>query len=804
MTTIVQDLRFASRSFLKSPRFTAVAISVVALAIGINSVVFTLTNALLLRPLPLPQSDRLVAWVESENGRPIGTAFANYLDIRDRNTVLQDVALVGESHVSLSGSDTPEELIAGMTAGNAFDVLGVHPWLGHGFSAEDDAPHADPTVVLGYDIWQSRFGSDLQIVGKKIKIDGAWHSVLGVMPRGFKFPEQAQLWVPFQLDPAKTPRTDHFLNGIARLKPGISVEQARSELNVLLKQILKENPRADEGQSLSVVSLHQDVSSGYRTQVLTLLAAVGFVLLIACANIANLLMVRGAGRKREMAIRAAIGATRARLLRQLTVESLLLAVIGGIVGLLAASWSLRYLPNLIPVQIPYWVDFHLDFRVITYMIALVLFTGVIAGIIPAIHASRTDLSDALKESGRSSGGIRSGRVRDVLVMGEVALSLVLLVGGGLLVRTLVALTRVDPGFNPQKLLTFRFILPAAEYGENNWGIRNARVLSFQRELRRQLAAVPGVVSVAETSTLPLLDGWGRSVSVEGGPTLSIKDAPITQHALISPGYFQTMQIPLLRGRDFTDTDNGENHLAIVDQGLAEHYWPGQDGLGKRIRLGPPEDQEPWHTIIGVVGKVRNRDLAQAGEWNVYLPQSEISRDSTNVIIRTTQDPLSFVQAAQNRLASLDREIPLGRVKTFEQIVNESIWEQRFIAILLAIFAALALLLAAIGLYGVISYSVGQRLHEMGIRLALGARPADLLNLILREGIWLALIGVVAGLVLSFAVNRLIASLLFGVGSSDVVTLGGSALVLLIISGFAVYIPARAATRVDPIVTLRCE
>jgi len=804
MNSFAQDLRFAVRTFLKSPAFTLVAISVIALAIGINSVVSTLANALLLRPLPLPEPERVVAWGEIESSGSIGIAFQDYLDIRDRNTVLQDVALVGQSNVSLSGSDRPEELTAGMTAGKIFDVLGIHPWIGHGFSLEDDTPHADPTVVLGYELWQSHFGGDPKIVGAKIRIDGRARTIVGVMPRGFKFPEQAQLWIPYQIDPTKTARTDHFLDGIARLKPGVSIDQARLQLNLVLKQILKENPRADEGQTLSVTSLHEDMSSSYRVQVLTLLASVCFVLLIACANIANLLIVKGSARKREMAIRGAIGATRARLVRQLTVESLLLAAIGGLLGIIAATWGLRGFLSLIPVQIPYWVDFHLDLRVIAWMIGLVLFTGLAAGILPALQVSRTDLSDALKEGGRTSSSLRSGRLRDWLVTGELALSLVLLVGGGLLVRTFLALTSVNPGFNPQNVLTFRFILPEARYGENNWGVKNARVLSFQREARSQLAAIPGVISVAETSTLPLADGWGRSLTVEGAPLLSIKDAPITQHAVVSPGYFQTMQIPLIRGRDFTDEDTGEHPLAIVDQGLADHYWPGQDPIGKRIRLGPPEDQEPWHTIIGVVGKIRNRDLAMTGEWSVYLPQAEIARDSTKVVMRTARDPMSFAQASQARLASLDREIPLSRVKSFEQILNESIWEQRFVAILLTIFAGIALLLASIGLYGVISYSVRQRLHEMGIRLALGARPADLQTLIVREGLWLALIGIAAGLALSFAVNRLIASLLFGVGAADLVTLFTSALILLVVSGFAVYIPARSATRVDPIVTLRCE
>jgi putative ABC transport system permease protein len=618
------------------------------------------------------------------------------------------------------------------------------------------------------------------------------------MPAGFKFPDTAELWVPMALNEKLWTRNDHGLRSVARLKPNMTLEQAQAEMNNIARRIEEKNPVTNEGMGVVVESLRDRLVGDYRQALLVLLGVVGFVLLIACANVANLLLARSSARHQEFALRAALGASRGRIVRQLLTESALLSTLGAGLGVLLAVWGRNLLLSAIPGDMPFWMKFDLDLRVLGFTFAVSFLTGIVFGVVPALQGSRTDVNEALKEGGRG-GSTTHNRLRNLLVVAEVALSLVLLVGAGLMVRSFAKLQQVNSGINPEHLLTVQVPLSRAKYAEG------PQQSAFFKALVARAGALPGALSVAAISDLPLMGGWGRSLTVEGFPLLSVGQAPLINHAVVTPNYFRTMGIPLLEGRDFTEADDAKGmRVTIVDQRLAQQYWPNASALGKRIRFGPPESNEPWHTIIGVAGAVRHERLDRDTRQSIYVSYQQIPDRVMTVALRTSGDPQNLAGAVRREVLALDKDQPVTNVLTMGEVITRSVWQQRFYTILFGIFAGLALVLAAVGIYGVMSYAVTQRTQEIGIRMALGARAIDVLRLVIKNGMALILIGVVVGLGGAAALTRLLATLLFGVTPTDGLTFVTVSAMLVIVALVACYLPARRATKVDPLVALRYE
>jgi putative ABC transport system permease protein len=797
---ILQDLTYAVRMLRKDALVTAIAVAVLALGIGATTTIFSLANGLLLRPLPYPDPERLVAVDESapqRNDPSMGVAFPNYQDMRARNGVFEDLAVYTSGMVTLTGGAEAERVSSGFVSDGVFRVLGVKPLLGRTFLSEEDVPKAPRTVLLGYDVWQRRYSGDRNILGKSIRLSEEPVTVVGVMPRGFNFPDRSEMWLPLQLDAKLSTRTDHYLGGIARLKPDTNRELAEQDMRSIMRQIATENPVTDYGQTVNVISFRSQITTDYRNAVLTLLGAVGFVLLIAAANVANLLLVKASSRTKEMAIRGALGASRGRMMQQMVVESMVLGGLGAAVGLTLAVAGIPLLLALIPVDLPLWMHFEIDSRVLWFTLAVTLSTSLLFGLVPALASSRVNLTGSLKEGGRTgSTGERRRLVRDALVVVEVALSLVLLTGAGLMIRSFLALSNQRIGFDADNVLTFRVSSPEIKYprGEKGRALVNS--------LREQMASLPGVTSVAAASFPPLANTWGRSFTAENHPTLSLQDAPMINHTVVTPGYFRTLGVPIIEGRDFTEADGCEPLVTIVDQALARQYWRGQSAIGKRVRFGPPEANEPWHTVVGVAGEVRNQTLTETGRKSVYLPYGEFLWSGLSFLMRTAGPPLHQVAAVRARVTAIDRDVAASNFLSMQQIVTRSIWQQRFFTTLFLVFAILALMLAAVGLYGVMSYAVSQRTHELGIRMALGASGGDLQRMVMRQALVLALAGVGLGGVAAMALMRVMRTQLYHVSPTDPATFAVVAVVLAATAALASYFPARHATRVDPVIALR--
>jgi putative ABC transport system permease protein len=803
---MLQDIRHALRVMWKDAPVTAAAIAILALGIGSTTTVFSLVNGILVRPLPYPEPERLVAVAEFQRATSSvfgdSVAFPNYQDIRARTRLLQDIGLYAETHATIRGEGDAEQIPAAKVTDGLFPVLGVKPILGTVLSREQDVPNGPPVVVIGQDLWQRRYGGDPAILGKTLEILNTRRTVIGVMPSSFRFPERAEIWLPLQLDP-KDPtggatRTDHWLQAVARLRPGASVEQASDELESLMRQINEENPKTSYGNHAHAISFRNYIAGDYRQAVITLLCAVGFLLLIACANITNLLLAKASVRTREMALRAALGASRTRLIRQLITESILLGLTGAVAGIFLSLAGVRLLLALIPIDLPTWMTFSTDWRVLGFALAVSLLTSLIFGVVPAFGASRVDLTGSLKEGGRA-GTASAGRqyLRNGLVVAEVALSLTLLAGAGLMVRSFLALRTQSLGFNADKVLTLDFGTPANRYPDGP----KARALLGRME--HEIQSLPGVSSMAFSSFAPLASNWGRSLTVEGSPLLPLKDAPMINHTVVTPGYFRALEIPMLEGRDFTGSDWDHPLVTIVDQSLAKRYWPNQSAIGKRVRFGPPENNEPWHTVIGVSGDVLNQQLKRAGRWNIYIPASA-DYSVSSIILRTAQDPVSLAKAIRARIHAIDPDIAVSEILSLNQIVNRSAWRERFVAVLFSVFSVLALILAAVGLYGVLAYTVSLRTHEIGIRMALGASARAVQGMVLRQGLALAALGLVSGTLAALALTRLLATQLYHVTPTDPKTFMTVLALLITVSAISAFIPARRATGVEPLIALREE
>ena len=806
METLWQDLRFGVRLMLSKPGFALIAIVSLALGIGANTAIFSLVDAVLLRPLPFREPERLViVWEDASSiGFPRNTpAPANYADWKSQNRVFEDMAALSWQSYNLTEDGEPERVEAQAVTANFFSLLGIKPELGRTFSQEEDQPGRNRVVLVSHGLWQRRFGGDPAFVGREILLNGEKRTVLGVMPPGFQFlAKDTGLWVPIAFSPGQLANRDgHYLTVVARLKPGVTTAQAGADIAGISERLRRDYPQSNFGLGSLVISLREQLAGDVRLALIVLLVAVGFVLLIACANIANLLLSRGAARHREIAVRSALGAGRGRIVRQLLTESVVLAAAGGIAGLIFASWSFSFLKQIIPDSMSLNATVGIDARVFGFTLLLSLLTGIIFGLAPALQAAKVDLNEALKLSGGRSGtGTGHRRMRGALIVTEVALALVLLVGAGLLIQTFVRLRALDIGLNPENVLTLRTTLPLGKYGEL------AKRTAFYQQVLERVRSVPGVVSAGYTTAVPLTwKGGTNSFTVEGHEPGPGQDANFRQ---VSPGYMETIGIKLREGRYLTDRDDSQAQpVAIINATMARQFWQGENALGRRFKNDGDESQR-WFTVVGIVGDVKEMGLEAPAKPEMFFPYQQMGGTLWNIprdlIVRTTGDPLSITPALRQAIWSVDSSQPISNIRTMDEILAEEVAQRRVGMTMLVAFATLALLLASLGIYGVISYSVTQRTQEIGIRMALGASRGDVLRLVMTDGLRLAATGVAIGLGAAFAMTRLMAGLLYGVSASDPRTLAVVTVLLTAVALLACYVPARRATKVDPMIALRYE
>ena len=796
-----RDFRFGLRSLLKRPGFTAIALLALALGIGANTAIFSLVNAVILQPLPYRDPDRLISVYGTRNRSTQGSVGpTDFLDYRSQNKTFEQFAASGSMMLpmNLTGSGEPERLNASIITGNYFDTFGVRPALGRGFSLENEKTGQDHVTVLSHAFWQTRFGGDPNIVNKTINLDGKAYEVLGVMPAEVVLPQPAQLWVPinFDADPEMKMRNARFLRGIGRLKEGVTLDQAQTDTDLIAAQLEQQYPDSNTGWSLRLIPLREILVGGSRTMLFILFGAVGFVLLIACANVANLLLVRAAARQKEIAMRTALGASRLRIIRQMITESLLLAIFGGALGALLAVAGVKLLVSLGEDNIPRTANVKIDATVLAFTLLISLATGLLFGLAPAIRTMKENLVDALKDGirGGSEATVKN-RTRSLLVVFESAIAVMLLIAAGLLIRSLVALQNVDPGFDPNNVLTLRVDLPRQKYNTPE------KASNFFEQLETRVAGLPGVEAVGLITDLPL-SGEARDMPyrVEGRPATS--DIAFVDFRRVNKNYFSAMRIPLRRGRNFTEQEVRQSDKAIVvSQAFVDSVFPNEEALGKRLIIWSGIRNEPYE-IIGIVGDTRYQSLQGEPSATMYVPTRELL--FVNLVIRTQGDPLSLVGGVRKEVNALDPDQPIAAIRPMTEWVAMSAAGARYRTTLLGLFALLAMILAATGIYGVMSYSVAQRTQEIGVRMALGARPLDVLKLVVRQGMMLVLIGVIVGLAGALALTRVMSSLLFGVTERDPITFVAVAALLIVVAFISCFVPAHRATRIDPLIALRCE
>jgi predicted permease len=798
---MLREFRLALRSLLRSPAFTIAAVLCLALAIGANTAIFSVIDTVLLSPLPYQEPDRLVMLWEQNRDNPEGRNVVSPANFRDWKKELRSVeksAAIFDIRSTLTGLGDPVELPLQVVTADFFPILGVPAQIGRTFTPEEDAPNTTTVVVLSHGFWQQRLGGDPNALGRTLTLGGSPATIIGVMPDGFRLPgSEAELWIPFGLDPARDYRigSGRYTNVIGRLAPGAAIEQADTELKTIAKRLETTYPVFNAGWTATVVSLQEQIVGGSRRTLLVLAGVVAFVLLIACANVANLALARAAARQREVAVRAALGATRWQVIRGQLAESLVVAGAGGALGLLLALWGTAALLTLAPATLPRAAEIGIDGRALAFTAVLSLVTGIVFGLAPALHAARSDLQSTLREGGRGSS---RSRARGALVVMQVALSLILLVGAGLMIRSFARLSGTDPGFDTNGVLTARISLPSVRYQsvEQRLGLLNG--------LLDRVRALPGVQSASATWFLPF-DGPGSRTSywVGSRPIPAPEEQPATSVVAVEPAYFRTMDIPVLRGSVFTNADGPTTRqVVVVNQALAEAAFPGQDPIGQQIHM-------PWGDtlkaeIVAVVGDIRSAGLDSTPVPTSYWPMSQFRTSSFSVLVRTGQDPMQLVKPVAAELHALDRDLPLANPRTLDSYRGASVAARRFTMLLLGAFSAVALVLVAVGIAGVIANSVSQRTREIGVRLALGAQPRDVLGMVLRQGMTLAGAGVVLGVVGAAALSRVLASLLYGTTPTDVPTFLAVAALLGTIALVATWLPARRATRVDPVTALQAE
>jgi putative ABC transport system permease protein len=803
--TTWRDIRFGVRALVHSPIFTVVTVLSLALGIGANTAIFSVVNGLLLRPLPYPESEQIVdVWhTPPQQSFPgldrFSVSPANYLDWKAQSNAFEQMAIYTYTGLSLSTSNDPLPLIGAAVSSDFFSVLRTNAMQGRTFTPDEEQPGRDQVVVISHGLWQRAFGANPNIVGQTLTLNSRSFTVVGIMPAGFQLPREADLWVPLAWDDKeRQTRSIHDYIVIARLKQSVSLPQAQAEMSTISTRLEQQYPEENSGWGAVVIPLREDLVGDIRTALLVLFSAVGFVLLIACANVANLMLARGANRQKEIAVRIALGAGRARLVRQLLTESVLLAVTGGVLGLLLAVWGSRMLVRL--GSLPNSGDIGIDTWALGFTLLVSFAAGIIIGIVPALQFTKSSLSETLKQgSGRTGGSPMKQHTRKALVVSEVALSLVLLIGAGLMIRSFWKLQNVDPGFDTSNALTMSVALTPIRYSEPH------QQLAFLDRAMEQIRAVPGVVSVGTTTTIPLAGGGStQPFSIEGRPTGTIAEQPMAQTRYISPDYFKAIGIPLRQGRFFSDQDRDNSvPVIIISEAMARRFWPGENPIGKRLTPSF-HSKEGAREIVGVVGDVKARGLDSDASTMMYLPYKQAPRPFMSFVVRTSSNPESLVQPVSRAIYSIDKEQALTDVQTMDQVLMQSLSDRRFNMTLLLTFAGVALVLAAVGVYGVMNYTVTLRRRELGIRMALGAKASDVLRLVLRQGLTLTLIGVGAGLISAYALTRLMASLLYGVTATDYLTFASVSAVLIVVGLVASFVPARRATKVDPTIALRTE
>jgi len=805
METLLKDVRYGIRSLLKQPAFTAIAVITLALGIAGNTVIFSAVNSLLVKPLAFPELDRMVAIWEARLSQGVErneVTMADYLDWRKQNQTFEQMGLYRWWSANLTGVEPPERIQGFLVSTNFLDVTGVKPFIGRAFSAEEDQPGKDAVVILNYGLWQRRFGGDANIVNKTVSLNGVKRTIIGVLPKEFNYPSGMDVMAPLALTPElASNRDNHTYYVLGRLKQNVSLPLAQTDLSTIAARLEKDYPQANTGHGVVVYPIVEDTVRFYARALWVLMGAVGFVLLIACANVANLTLARSSTRQREIALRLALGASRSRIIRQLLTESMMVALIGGALGVLIAYWGIDAMRAANPGEAakfaPGWEHLGINFPVLVFTLGVSVLSGALFGLAPAWQASKPDLNDALKEGGRTTSS--SHRLRNGLVICEVALALMLLVSAGLLLRSFLSLLNTDPGFNSTNLLTMKLVLPAAKYKDDQ-----ARA-AFYSELLNRIRVLPGVESVAAVNYLPL--GGSNSSDIfliEGLPEPPPGQEFIGRYRVCTPDYFQTMGIPILKGRAFTEQDKVDApRVVIVNETLAQRYWPNQDPINKRMRFTGPLEKNPWIQVVGVVKDVKHA-LSLPMSSDYYLPQNQDTWSSMVLVAKTKTEPMSMAAPIRQQVWAIDKDEPVFDVRTMQQVRALSVALYSFSSVTLTIFAAVALILSAVGIYGVMAYVVTQRTHEIGIRMALGARSRDVLRLVVRHGMTLALIGVGVGLGGAWALTRFMSSLLVGVSPTDAVTLSAVSLCLISIALIACYLPARRATKVDPLVALRYE
>ena len=809
----LQDIRYAFRILLKRPGFTLVVVLTMAVGIGATTTMFSAIDAVLLNPLPYKGPDRLV--VVWETNKQLGpemwdrneVAIGNFLDWRSRNQVFDQLGSIFDTDMNLTGTGEPQRIKSCVVTANLFQVLGVQPMLGRSFLPEEEKPGSPFTVIISYELWQRQFGSDQNLINKNLTLNGHQVTVIGVMPSGFElqFPitKHVDMWVPMVIDAADPDYHDrslNFLYALGRLKQGVSREQAQTEMNLIASQLQQQYPETNAERGVRVVPLQKQLVGNVESYLYMLFAAVGFVLLIACANVAGLLLARVTARHREVAIRMAVGASRWRLMRQLLTESVVLSALSGVLGLLLAFGGIKLLVSLTPSEVPRLREIGLHVPVFLWTLAISIVTGVLFGLAPAVQASRPDLNQALKESsGRNPGSFQGSGLRNLLVVSEIAIALLLLVGAGLMTRSFFRLQQVNPGFDATNVLSMHIALPTSKYRQQQTNV-------FYDQLIERVRNLPGVKSAGGINPLPLSDSnISDSVLVEGAPVVALADRPSVGVRIITPSYFQTMSIPILKGRSFTEHDRDNTpRVIVVNEALASRFWPNEDAVGKRLAFEEEPGKQVWQVIVGVAGNVKHKALEIDVMPEVYIPYQQSPSNFISLVVRTASDPLDMVSAIRNQVLSLDKDQPVSDITTMERRLSKSVASSRFVMLLLGTFSVLALGLAAVGIYGVLAYLVTQRTQEIGVRMALGAQKRDVLKLVVAKGMALAFIGTAIGLVASLVLTRLMRGLLFGVTPTDWLTFVIASMVLLIVALLACYIPARRATKLDPLIALRFE
>jgi len=808
MSTLLQDLKYGLRAMLKNPGFTMVALVTLALGIGVNTAIFSVVNAVVLKPLPYPDATRLVTiWVTEPSGP--GNLYPDtgpdFVDYKAQNKVLEGMAAVTTTGATLTGTTQPLQLEGFEVSPEIFPLLGASPFLGRNFTADETQPGHDGVVILSYGLWQSAFGGDYSMVGNKVTLDGRPYIVAGVMPRDFQFPHiwgnEPEYWIPINLQQPdwRKSRGNHWMWVIGRMKPGVTLDRTKSDMETISNRLIQQYPDTNTGVVAKVVPLQARLTQRVRPALLVLFATVGFLMLIACVNVANLMLAKAVGRQHEIAVRAALGCSRSRVIRQLLTEGVLLFLVGGAAGLVVGFAALRLLLHSAPLgYVPEIFAVRLDTPVFAFTFLVAFLAGTLAGLVPAIQSSKPDLQATLKESMRTVA--TPNRVsRVLLTAGEIALALMMSVGAGLAIKSLVRLLGVEPGFDSRNVFTAQVSLPEARY------MKDEQRSSFYQRLRERLQTLPGVTSASFTSTLPLEGGSNGTIIVEGqAAPKNMWSSPLVEWCTVMPGYFQTLRIPILRGRDFTPDDRHElAPVAIINRAMADRFWPNQDPIGKRF--SQDKEKPHWITVVGEVGDAREYGLDQDNVApEAYFPEFQNTYDSLTAVLRSSTPPLSQLPAVTAAVHELDNQLPVYNPRELAEVVHENSAQQRFVALLMGLFAGLALLLAAVGIYGVIAHSVAQRTRELGIRMALGAGRGNVLGIVVGEGLRIALAGVAVGLAGAWGLTRFIVSMLYGVRPTDVVTFVTAPLVLMAVTLAACYIPAQRATQIDPVDALRYE